>query len=264
MEGITLKEIIKNQKIITLSVNDNIKTALDKLAENNILSAPIIEPNNKNKIYGFVDILDILVHLVKESTKTLFDLTIGESKNLSNDDLKMIWKRSKDFNLTNVKNIIDISKRNKFIILNEKENIFNTLKIFSQEKVHRIAIMDINENIIGVISQSAFIRFLFKENLISKIIKDIPIHQLNYITKENKLINISPNIRTIDAFMIMYENNLSALPIVDESTNILLGTLSSSDLRNLREKEFNELLKSVREFIYNIRENQGKDKNYMI
>lgn len=31
--------------------------------------------------------------------------------------------------------------------------------------------------------------------------------------------------------MIMYENNLSALPIVDESTNILLGTLSSSDLR---------------------------------
>jgi predicted transcriptional regulator len=96
-------DLIRDQKLIVLSPNQTVHEALSIFNQHQIISAPIIDNNN---VLGFIDILDILAFLVKVSAKMMHDTEAGDSHSLSTDDMKMLSRRSKEFKLTQVGDLI--------------------------------------------------------------------------------------------------------------------------------------------------------------
>jgi len=220
--------------------------------------------NDKTEVLGFVDVLDLVAFLVSVSTKILTTLDYGESKSITTDNLRMIMRRNKEFKLTSVRDVIDLSKRNPFFQLKEDNRLKDAIDLFTANRVHRIAVMDSNNRLSGILSQMDVVHYLFshkdefkdyfKENeTLSKKFGNIQKHET---------ISIGKNAQAIEAFMKMHENGVSAIAVTDDNGQVF-GILSASDIKCGIENDFQVLLEPVGTFLQNIRAQQHKDANYL-
>lgn len=122
----------------------------------------------------------------------------------------------------------DLSKLNPFCTVYAESKLPQLLFIF-QKGVHRAAVVDNNNKVIGIVSQSDVIRFLAKtihlyDKLSSWRNKDIGLGQ------KNSLFTINTNARAIHGFYQMKLHKISAVGVVDHE-GVLVGNLSVSSLR---------------------------------
>jgi CBS domain-containing protein len=248
-----VKELIGSQKLVTLNPDDTVDRALDVLATNNITSAPVSSKGNPKEVLGFVDMLDLLAYLIRVSTtKLLAKKGVGESYGIQWDDLSMLRDRSSKFYLTPVKGLIDYSKRNPYYWIQDTKPIRDAVHLFATTGVHRVAVVDAGDNLLGVLTQSQLVRELEKS-----------LHDNDFCRRRSaadvqmvSLRQFPYDMEAIDAFITMHDYGVSSLSLVDDNGSIV-DVISASDLKGIG-KDFARLLHPAYTFVKESRQVQSR------
>jgi predicted transcriptional regulator len=251
-----LRNLIQNQKLIHLLPDETVESAFEKLYHHRITCAPILE--NKQSIIGLVDILDLMTYLVKVCTKPLTDTYVGESRKITTDDMSMIRKRSADFRLASVKDVVDYSKRNPILFLFEDQTVRDALDAFASQGVHRLVLRKKESlEITGILSQTNVVQALANDSSFQKFQSSVG----DLKNKTENLVTVGQHELAIDAFIKMHENSLSSVAIIDHLGH-LSGNLSAADLNGAMDN-FTKLLRSTHDYIGAIRKEQGRQVDFV-
>jgi len=260
MQNIRLREIISPRKVVTVSPNQTTQDVLSLMSMHHISSVPVVDEDHRT-LLGFVDVLDILAFLVNTSSKPLTDVGVGESRSLTTDDLLMIHKKTNDFKMAQVVELIDISKRNPFRTFKDETLLSEVVQTFKQG-IHRVAITNTHGHLIGVFSQLDFINWITQnQNMLPQFKGDYELARATY--KTDTVVSVPYTTSTIDAFIYMHRNNLSSLAILGHNGQ-LTGTLSASDIKFDMERDLRLLLRPVQEYINIIHTESKKQPDFLV
>lgn len=131
--------------VITLAPTDTVELALKKMADNKVLSLPIVDKSNR--ILALVDGLDILT----------FALSVQETVKSHNHETLTLAGRA--LALKTVSEIVDLSGRDPLVTLNAHNNVSMAAQIMASG-VHRTPVVDDAEQCLFTFSQSDVIRLL--------------------------------------------------------------------------------------------------------
>jgi len=233
LESLSLKDLPKKDKLITIDPDEHISVAFDKIFSNRIRSAPVIDKNKK--LIGLISIIDI----------TLFALNVCHSSqelarffSLSDADLVETQQRFVDFG--NLKNylindehhhlgmdsaafITNYSRQSHLQVLPPNTSLKEVINVLTQH--HHVAIGD--DELQDFLSQSDIVKFLKEKDafgeLGTKTIKELNLGSSN-------VISVKENQRVVEAFKLMLLNKVSGLAVVDDYSH-LMGQISSSDIK---------------------------------
>jgi len=252
-----LSELIRDQNLVTLDSNTTLDEALDTLASANVTGAPVLE---SGKAKGFVDVLDTVAFLVKTTTKPLTTRE-SESKHLNTDDSRMLRKRSKDFKIAHVSDLVDLSKRNPLVTIPQDSSVGDALNSFVKNRVHRVMVTDQQGSIKGIVTQTMLLRHL--EGYLSQndILKDARAIDLKITPVENMVL-VGPKCLAIDAFMEMHINNVSAVAVIEGRK--VLANLSASDLKSPYARDFSKMLQFVTDWLKEAHSTMNKSADYLV
>jgi len=234
------KSLIRNIKKVTqlsaLQPNDTIQSAFGILARDQITALAVYNPAEK-KFLGFVDTLDLAVFVVR-----VFAENFDKHPHLY--DPKELQLR---FNMP-VKEVINASSRDVFQPVEGSFSLNFLISNFLQYGVHRVPVME-NGNIVGIVSQSDVLKFLFKHtsnltDIMTKRLAELGLH-------EGKVISISNEQTLMKAFSKILTNNITGLAVVD-SHGQLVNNISASDLKGITMTSFYKLEIPIHEaLLYN-------------
>jgi len=174
-------------------------------------------------------------------------------------------KTFEDFKKTTIEGIIDCSGRNPFCCLHEdctlQEAIENHLK-----GVHRIAIVDSNNQLSGIISQWSIVNYLIAGSYEDREWMEM------YRSPVSKSLLMNSNVKTVNCcesvmncFLTMHYYKLSALPILNIDTGKLMGNISASDLKgmNIFQHDSTVFASPVKEFLSHLRRIQNRVETFV-
>lgn len=193
---------------------DSIATVFKTLIDNFILSVPLLDVTTR-KYVAFIDIFDILSYVVE-----VLNLPI-ESES---------WMMSSQFQSTSCIVLPNRSQRNPWQIISEEAPLFSAISVLSQSGAHRLAVIDAQGRFSSVITQSRITRFLANRSmelgeLGDKEIRNLPLMSTNLIT-------IYSHERLLDAFLKIYNYNVSCVGVINEDGKIV-GNISISDFKDI-------------------------------
>jgi len=249
-------------RLVILPGNYTIANALQRLSQYNITGAPVTVSDKDPTVLGFVDMQDILAYFVKFFGK---EYTPGEQFQLTEDDKKNFAAKGDGWKNGYIGNIVNFSQRDPFHIMNGDLTLAEAVDYYLKGGVHRIAITDESNEIVGVISQWTVANYLSTVSTEDKEwipMLGMPIGNTNL--KTENLISCTKNCSVLEAFIKMQAHRLSALAVIDDQGS-LCGNISASDLKgfHLYERDANSLFKPVCDFLANVRRLQGRPENYV-
>jgi len=236
----------KRIQILELDSNTTVSQAIKALAQNEILSMPVW--NKADGFYlGFLDYLDILsfaINMYIEGNQ------VSETQyGAYCTDISILRHRGVRFGMKPVKEIINVSKKDQFIPVYAHGSVYQLIEGVFYKGIHRVPVMDENNKIISIVTQSDMLNFLTKQmEILVKDLGNITINQLDLGTKN--VITMSANAQAIHAFYLMYAHKVSAVAIVN-SLGSMIANLSASDIRGLEQQHFESLLLPVTQYISN-------------
>jgi len=257
--SVLVKDLLKHQWLVTLSVKDSINKALEKLSVNKITSAPVVDENER--IYGFLDVMDLLTFMVNQVTQPTNTPRLSTSRSLTMEDMDSLTKRSAQFEVSSLLDVVDsVQHCEPYYPLEETQPLKVAIEIFLKG-VHRIAVTDSQKKLVGLLTQTNVIRYLNQDPTLMGFKGTEEIDKMNMLQRH--VVSISPSFLTIDAFRTMQEKRLSSLGVVD-SNGVLVSILSVSDLKGLKDFHFRSLLLPVIDFLAEVRKDQKKPIDYVV
>jgi len=257
--NIQIKNLVRGQELVMIEVSDTVEQALARLGRYRLQSAPVYRRAPENVLLGFVDVLDILAYLVHVCGK-LHSGPGRESWEISTDTLHMMKQRAKEFNMTQVGELIDFSKRNRFAAMRETATVRMCIDQWLHG-VHRVACLDNRGWLTGVLSQFSVVEYLALID--PSQVKELQNTAGNFIFKTENPLCIGCNTSVIDAFMVMHNYGLSALGLLDTNGK-LVGNISASDLKGLTAQGFNSLLLPCESFLQDVRSFQRRGEDFVV
>jgi len=211
----------KNNFLLLLSERDTIHSTLKKFAAHRINAAPLFL---KERHVGFIDLLDILTYLLNVLEKNS-DTPFHDFSSIQDEYLH----QEVDFSLKSVANLVDFSGRNPFLGTLEETPIISILPIFAKG-IHRMAVTNQQDDIIGVLSQSDIIQFLAKNTSGLGSKANSTLEELGCAYKD--VVKVKSDTITFEAFKLIQTSKVSGVAVVD-SDDVIIGNLSASDLKIL-------------------------------
>ena len=144
------------RKVVTLSPNDTLKKAIDKLTKNKISGAPVVE---NGKIVGLIsekDILeaiDVYIPKIHFDTDNFFAIILASIK--SKDEFETIKKQIIKAGKILVK---DVMKKD-VVTISPERKIFEAARLMNKFKINRIPVVK-NGKLVGIIARADIIRAL--------------------------------------------------------------------------------------------------------
>eukprot|EP01091_Cochliopodium_minus_P015072 TRINITY_DN5267_c0_g1_i1.p1 TRINITY_DN5267_c0_g1~~TRINITY_DN5267_c0_g1_i1.p1 ORF type:complete len:313 (-),score=114.67 TRINITY_DN5267_c0_g1_i1:113-1051(-) len=235
-------ENLKTKDVVSISSKETLEEGFNKLAINNILSAPVFDEVEK-KYVGFLDMRDLVSSVVFIATHST---SWEETKTLKDLIVKAKWTEG-SYTVTY------LARRNKYVPVKVGSSLFEVVKLMGNSKVKRVPIVDEHGKIISIISQSTII------NLVTQNIKRIldpklkqSIHDLGLGNKP--VVSVNKTAKTIDVFGLMDKHSFSGIAFVDNEGR-LVGNISSRDIKAfVKQIDFHLLVSPVGEFIKHLRE----------
>lgn len=203
--------------IVSVEKTTTVQDALKILYDTGFSSLPVSDPamaTYPKFICGFIDLVDILAYLIALSNSGLAsDANVLTSTFLSKQ----------------VGELTDFSSRDHFKAVLEEDDLLKVINLLAQDGVHRVAIVDILQDIRFMITQTDIIKVIHANldslvNVARVSVKDLGVANSN-------LICVKANQPALESLKIMHANRLSAAPVVDETSGELLATLSVADLK---------------------------------
>jgi CBS domain-containing protein len=147
---------VMSKNVITISPEDSISDAIEKMAKNNISGLIVVE---EEKVVGVISESDVLrvfkseIPEISTSTSTALSIFLILEKGIKAiNEMKKIGKLK-------VKNLM--SKR--VFYVKPEDTILEAARIMSKKDVRRLPVIDENGKLVGVISRTDILRALVKE-----------------------------------------------------------------------------------------------------
>jgi len=229
----TVRDIVDlNRKLVTVAFGEDIRSVLKKLGDNGIHSALVINPDKPWEIFGFVDVLDILYHVLDCHSQT-------------GDYRTMQWE-SMCFGRVPAWTVSNISKSNSTLSMVEPSaTLAEVIDLFSKG-IHRAPVVIPPHTVATVISQSDVIGLLSRRGV--GITGPIVLRDLKELGLDSSgVVVVDEDLPLTDVLMKMKEHNVSGVPVVDKEGKIL-SNFSASDLKDLQESNWSWITLGVRDF----------------
>lgn len=198
-------------EIISFSKNDPLANVFKGLAECNILSAPVYDPQHRAH-NAFIDMVDIVSFLVNEySEQELADLHSLNS-----------------FINAKAGSVADLSGRDPYLPVESMAPLLTALIKMVNWKVHRIPVIDSEGTLLSIITQSHVTKFLYQNMYLFGTLSQQTVESLKMFY--SPVVTISLDSKGIEAFKTMHEKRISAVAVVDTDGK-LVGNISVSDLK---------------------------------
>jgi CBS-domain-containing membrane protein len=226
--------------------------ALQKMAKHDLTALPVVEPvagAGMGNIKGFVDVVDLVAFLANVGTRVMTNpYGVGESRSLVTDDMAILHRRSKEFRITNTVAISDYCQRNPLHKVNHSMTVKDIIHFFgkSSEYLHRVAVVDDNHHLIGVLTQSMLLRTCLDDLARMNEIASLNANTLR-MTSVNELATVSADLPAFEAFMKMHQMRLSSLAVVSGNGE-LFENISATDLKGAL-TDFKRLMLPVRDYL---------------
>jgi CBS domain-containing protein len=233
---------IPKNNIVTVPLHASLEEAIQTLANHNILSAPVFDPEAENYL-GFIDVLDILKAVLAIYSEAKEPTEIAWMPFCQ--DLETLSHRGVRFAMKSVKNIIDFSKVDPYFPVFGHGTLLQLMEVFAKG-VHRTAIVEENNfRPQKLVSQSDIINAIVKQTNLGNwgfnTVKELNLGS-------NIVITMPEDAQAIQCFYLMFFHKISAVGIVSKEGK-LIGNLSASDIRGLRHDNFASLLQPVMKFL---------------
>lgn len=232
--------------LVTLKFDDTIRVALEKLSNANILAAPVFD--RAGTFRGFTD--------MQQLTRYVARLCGGQPLAVSR------FNKHRAMDNTTIRDLIYARAGAGASIygeyrwpINENASLYQAFERMSRSGQHRLAVQSSTGRIVGVLSQSQIIDFIFSHSRRLGSAGKIPLSQ---IRPYNVVARINENKMAISAFQVMDSRirSLNGVAVVDDR-GTLTDVISTHDLRGLVPGglDFNMMWKTVREFKNHVRAN---------
>jgi len=209
--------------IIIARSNESIASVFKKLIDYKILSVPLLNVET-NQYVAFLDLLDLLAVLVD---------SLGLQQR-SNWPLIEHWMAQVQFQAPCIQ-LVHKSQRNPWYVIASGQPLDVAIQQMAKYNVHRLAVSDLQNNFISVLTQSHIIQWLASHLNDSPNVGYGPLADLT--VEELKLgyrpvITIREDKLALDAFLLIHQQGVSAVAVVDQH-NRLFGIISVSDLKDI-------------------------------
>ncbi|KAF2071517.1 hypothetical protein CYY_007161 [Polysphondylium violaceum] len=215
-----------DSKVLSVNKDDTISKAFQVLIDNNILSVPVYDKNEK-KFCCFFSMLDIIQEILDVTNN--FKLPDGDISSVLT-----ILQEKQLFKMSKVGDIANISKRDPFIIVNSEMKLDDVARVMVRNNIRRVPVLDSRGELCNVITNSRLIEcvsHLFgMDHELTKMGQQT-IAQLNIINYD--VISVRSDKGAQEAFKIIAEMGVSGVGIVDQD-NKLIGSINDSDLKLIK------------------------------
>ena len=213
--------------IVTAHRSETLLSVLAKCTENNILSVPVLK--GENKYSGFVDMLDLIY-----AVSSVFPETPGKKESEESTTPSDLLQTNAAFKEMTIQDMLEFPylRRHPDTPIKPGYSLFHAIEVLSRENSHRVPIVTEEGRISNVITQSMVIDLVAdRAEMMSRSILDTHVQKLIDIgTITTHVLRVKKSEKTLTAFRTMAENQISALPVVDEDGG-LVDVLSIRDLR---------------------------------
>jgi len=147
---------VMSKNVITISPEESISDAIEKMAKNNISGLIVVD---NNKVVGVISESDVLKVLGSEfpEIKASANLTLSILL-LLESGVKMIREMKKIGKLK----VKDVMSKKVFFVKPE-DTILEAARMMSKKDVRRLPVIDEDDKLVGVISRTDILRALVKE-----------------------------------------------------------------------------------------------------
>jgi len=241
----TVKQIIQEDPAFVLQwayEDDTVEKVLTILKEHKISSLPVVERKGDTPV-GTIDILDLVTFAV---TKFAIVSTLAQES----------YDAMQQFNKQQIGALMNISGRDQWHQVSYKKPLSDLLSMLSNPHIHRVAVVNEMSDIVGFVSQSKIIQFFHKqqdklEPSLKKLLQDTIEHWLP--KDRHPVVTINMKHFMIDAFKLIWENEVSGVGVVDDNGK-LVANISASDLKKLHISPIgpliHDLYQPIKEFLH--------------
>jgi len=239
----TTQELVdKKKQAITVKTTDKASTLLEKLRQNHIQGALVVD--DKGTPSGWIDVLDIMNEMIYRSNIQGVHITEEDKKKLTED--------GKAFAQRTCKELINASGRDPLVNVIHTRPMIEALR--SLTKAHRILVNYFDEN--HVVAQLDVISYflLHHNNVVAMLHK--PMLEAGMVP-ENIVGSMNENNTIMGAMRYIRDCNVSGIAITDNDGK-LITNLSASDFLNVPLDKFSIFGGSIKTFLQQTRTSQMK------
>jgi len=182
-----------------------------------------------------------------------FVVDIAKNSEKLGSDYVDFLSREEMFKERATSDVADLSKRNSMFPVPVSATLLEAVNQMAANHVQRIPIVNKDNLITNLLTQSAVIDYLAKHvdqlgPAVQKTLKELHF-------EKKPVISIDHSKLAIDAFKLMAENRISGLAVLD-SDKKLMANISARDLRSIQQDSqlFEKLYYSVGEFVSHVRQ----------
>ncbi|KAI9499806.1 cell separation during budding [Coemansia spiralis] len=221
------QELVENQKVIQVDSQATIHEACDLLIKHNIQSLPLYDSQNRSYI-GMFDLHDLATYILMNKRQ---HIEPPSSPSTSSPLARMaVERRSSE----QVSKLSDLSQMNPFYSVVPETTVAQIAAVFAKG-AHRVAVMQSEREILGILSQARIIRYFYEHaeephissqelTLLDRSLKD-----LGLVTHD--IVVATPTTPVIQALSMLERWHISSIAIVED--NRIVGNLSVTDIKYL-------------------------------
>jgi len=216
----------KSNGVVCFHTREKIPEVFKKLVIEGFLSAPVL--NKDNRYVGMIDMLDLVTFTVQlfgaaekyeQSTKGWTSFFQEEKR----------WKESTVREVMRRRPLVPRMPDPAYAVM-QGFTLYHPFEVLARTGLRRMPVVDDRSNIVGLVTQSMLMSLLRQHAARLGPILDVRVREFE--TQLQPIIAVKDTDKVIDAFRIMADKNISALPVVDKD-GVLIDTLSIRDLRGI-------------------------------
>jgi len=244
--------------IVILDAAETLEETLKKLVSHNIYSAPVWDGQ---KYLGSVDLVDIITFLARIFCSKA-KIEIGKGKQTIEHFSVYAFQKHElqelkdEFFTQPITKIINLSGQNTFQPLPlDGTTLKDVVLLLIKSDVARVPLLDKSGKVVRMCSQSTLISYFTKHLDKLGAITNLTVDQAKIATKP--MITLPPELRAIDAFIMMNEYKISGLAYLGEEGEVL-GNISVKDIKGVVLDFFN-LVHTTTDYIGIVRRESIRD-----
>jgi CBS domain-containing protein len=213
----------KDFDVVGFQYDERVPRVFAKLVTEGFLSGPVLDENRR--YVDMIDMLDLVSFAVDLFGNLGMEWTDENWEKFMQQERKFVEARTMD--VLEYRN----NKRPRTFPVYRGASLLQALEVFANTDIHRIPVLNRNQRVVGMVTQSMVVSLLTQNvNLLGKL-KDAPVSQMEPILAK-ELLSVREDQKAIDAFRIMSEKNVSGVAVLDDK-GLLVDTLSIRDLRGI-------------------------------
>lgn len=263
-----LSTITTPAKMVTISESTSLRDAINILMTNSVSSAPVRskdapeDTNNMTSILGMIDVIDVVA----------FFLEVNQQTKNWDRGFEAVFETVVQFTGHTVGDILNKKESTlRFAQVPQTTTMKEALDLLGPKKTHRLLVVDDNNNIVNIITQSAMLKVilercpeadLFNVQLNQVLLTTVDPTNPDIVTKTplvntgKPLLCLKSTDKAIDAFKIIHAKRITGVAVVDAVSGNMIGNISSRDIRSLvgKDENYENLYSTAEEYINSIQE----------